>query len=865
MVHRSTSALTPRRSVRSFEPREPQAEQAARDQTRMGAWVGPSEAVGGASGAAPPPKPSPLPQGGRPPRNSGNMHGYTAAPKTTSGFDISPGVPSMDKVWAEVSGGASGVTGPASASPSGAGGRGDGVGPGVAMPVKSSGLTKSLLTSDLGSLRRIDSGLLLNTEEPATLGTRPQAVKRLTPDDFEMLCLVGQGAFGKVFQVRKRDDGRIYAMKVMKKDIIIQREQADYMRAERDILTAIHHPYIVTLRYSFQTSQKLYLILDFINGGHLFFWLYRQGLFDTNLARFYVSEIVCAIGHLHSLNIMHRDLKPENILLDGEGHIKLTDFGLAKKQDPESTKRTNSLVGSIDYMAPEILEAKGHGKTADWWSVGVLMYEMLTGQLPFRGKNKPAVQKAICSAKLKMPTFLPADVMNIIKALLTRDQDKRLGAGPSGTEDIKKHKFFNPVNWSKIEVRGVTPPFRPTVDGEMCTANFDQQWTQLEAVDSLAGTPGSNDKDVFMGFSFTSPSIMIDAAEAADRVREKRAEMEAMMMEELSEADTEGEEQGEEEELNIDDEEEEVADEKAAGIIKKVKEAAAATAIATGAENSAKHMTAKEKAAAAIAAAEEAERIKAEANARKKAEIASRSAAKAEAAAQAAAAAAAASAKAAEEAEQARAILAAAEAKATGRNTASVGKRSHAAGSDGDHGSRGKKEGGAEAGIGKGAEGNGSAKTGGLARDLGQMNLAGNSSRGRGGRGQQGLQQGRGSGPWGFGRGGSDNPNMGGHGRRDREGGDGGNHWAQQGGRGRGGRGGRGGGGDGAEGGLDAYHNSSAGGAWPGGWGEGKSGGRGRGRGLGGPQGGGRGRNSGNTTPNLRASAPAFVPPGMKK
>ena len=248
-----------------------------------------------------------------------------------------------------------------------------------------------------------------------------------------MLCLVGQGAFGKVFQVRKKDTGSVYAMKVMKKEVIIEREQTDYMKAERDILTVIHHPFIVTLRYSFQTTQKLYLIMDFVNGGHLFFWLYRQGLFDTALTRFYIAEIVCAIGHLHSLNIMHRDLKPENILLDNDGHVKLTDFGLAKIQDPNSEKRTNSLVGSIDYMAPEIVEAKGHGKTADWWSVGVLMYEMLTGQLPFRGKNKPAVQKAICSAKLKIPTFLPGEASVLIKTLLDRRQDVRMGSGPNGT------------------------------------------------------------------------------------------------------------------------------------------------------------------------------------------------------------------------------------------------------------------------------------------------------------------------------------------------------------------------------------------------------------------------------------------------
>jgi|MDSW01.1.fsa_nt_gb p70 ribosomal S6 kinase len=509
-------------------------------------------------GADAPPPSGPNRSAGKPPRPA-------AASNTISGFDqtttpTSPRAPTLDEAWDAVAGDLA-RSKPAGPGPDDAPPRvpspspeGSSAGPQPSTPSTGGGggLTKSLLSSTLGGedaatpspgaavpgspLRRIDSTLLHNLAPTRGPGG---SERKLTPDDFEMLCLVGGGAFGKVFQVKKRTCGSVYAMKVMKKDVIIERDQCDYMRAERDILTVIHHPYIVTLRYSFQTSQKLYLILDFINGGHLFFWLYRQGLFDTNLTRFYASEIVCAISHLHSLNIMHRDLKPENILLDSEGHVKLTDFGLAKRQDPSSEKRANSLVGSIDYMAPEILEAKGHDKAADWWSVGVLIYEMLTGELPFRGKNKPAIKKAICSCKLKMPSFLPADAMNLIKTFLTRDQGKRLGSGPDGGDNVRRHKFFSSVNWNKIEVRGVSPPFRPTVEGEMCVANFDEQWTTKDAVDSLAGTPGSTDKDVFQGFSFTSPSIMLEA-EAKARVMEKRAEMERMIRDEqeaLSEED----------------------------------------------------------------------------------------------------------------------------------------------------------------------------------------------------------------------------------------------------------------------------------------------------------------------------------------
>ena len=529
----SRAGMTTHEEVRDAELFE-------RDAARVHAFVGPTAVVE---------EPRTAPGFGKPPvtpvarrssdRSGNNTYGEI---KTTTGFESprevdSPPVSSvkqspatMAETWSAVSG-----VQQSELTFGGAGSRS--ASPGIKSPA--SGLTKSLLSGEgdgngpsVNPLRRIDSGLLHNT-------VPSNAKKRLTPDDFTMLCLVGQGAFGKVFQVKKKDSGSVYAMKVMRKDTIIEREQTDYMRAERDILTVIHHPYVVTLRYSFQTSQKLYLIMDFVNGGHLFFWLYRQGLFDTALTRFYTAEIVCAIGHLHSLNIMHRDLKPENILLDNEGHVKITDFGLAKQQDPESAKRTNSLVGSIDYMAPEILQATGHGKTADWWSVGVLMYEMLTGSLPFRGKNKPAIQKAICSHKLKMPTFLPGDVTSLIKTLLDRQQDKRLGAGPEGTANVMKHVFFKTVDWTEISVRGVPPPFRPSVQGEMCVACFDEQWTQKDAIDSAAGTPGSDDANVFHGFSFTSPSIMLEqeATAAAARVWEKRREMEEMIREEESEGE----------------------------------------------------------------------------------------------------------------------------------------------------------------------------------------------------------------------------------------------------------------------------------------------------------------------------------------
>ncbi|VAI05956.1 unnamed protein product [Triticum turgidum subsp. durum] len=278
-------------------------------------------------------------------------------------------------------------------------------------------------------------------------------------DDFELLKLVGQGAFGKVYQVRRKCTSDIYAMKVMRKDKILEKNHAEYMKAERDILTKVDHPFVVQLRYSFQTKYRLYLVLDFVNGGHLFFQLYQQGLFREELARIYTAEIVSAVAHLHANGIMHRDLKPENILLDAHGHAMLTDFGLAKEFD-ENT-RSNSMCGTVEYMAPEIVQGRGHDKAADWWSVGILLFEMLTGKPPFFGGNRDKIQQKIVKEKMKLPTYLSSEVHSLLKGLLHKEAGRRLGSGPGGSDEIKNHKWFKAVNWKKLEARQIKPSFCP--------------------------------------------------------------------------------------------------------------------------------------------------------------------------------------------------------------------------------------------------------------------------------------------------------------------------------------------------------------------------------------------------------------------
>ncbi|CAN8269988.1 unnamed protein product [Cochlearia groenlandica] len=322
-------------------------------------------------------------------------------------------------------------------------------------------------------------------------------------DDFEVMKVVGQGAFGKVFQVRKKDTSEIYAMKVMRKDKIMEKNHAEYMKAERDILTKIDHPFIVQLKYSFQTKYRLYLVLDFINGGHLFFQLYHQGLFREDLARVYTAEIISAVSHLHEKGIMHRDLKPENILMDTDGHVMLTDFGLAKEF--EENKRSNSMCGTTEYMAPEIVRGKGHDKAADWWSVGILLYEMLTGKPPFLG-SKGKIQQKIVKDKIKLPQFLSTEAHALLKGLLQKEPERRLGSGQSGAEEIKQQKWFKGINWKKLEAREVKPSFKPEVSGRQCIANFDKCWTDMSVLDSPASSPSSDpNANPFGNFTYVRP------------------------------------------------------------------------------------------------------------------------------------------------------------------------------------------------------------------------------------------------------------------------------------------------------------------------------------------------------------------------
>uniref|UniRef100_A0A1D5Q6C8 non-specific serine/threonine protein kinase n=1 Tax=Macaca mulatta TaxID=9544 RepID=A0A1D5Q6C8_MACMU len=273
--------------------------------------------------------------------------------------------------------------------------------------------------------------------------------EKADPSQFELLKVLGQGSFGKVFLVKKisgTDARQLYAMKVLKKATLKVRDRVR-TKMERDILVEVNHPFIVKLHYAFQTEGKLYLILDFLRGGDLFTRLSKEVMFTEEDVKFYLAELALALDHLHSLGIIYRDLKPENILLDEEGHIKLTDFGLSK-ESIDHEKKAYSFCGTVEYMAPEVVNRRGHTQSADWWSFGVLMFEMLTGTLPFQGKDRKETMTMILKAKLGMPQFLSPEAQSLLRMLFKRNPANRLGAGPDGVEEIKRHSFFSTIDWN---------------------------------------------------------------------------------------------------------------------------------------------------------------------------------------------------------------------------------------------------------------------------------------------------------------------------------------------------------------------------------------------------------------------------------
>ncbi|KAI1102303.1 Pkinase-domain-containing protein [Jackrogersella minutella] len=334
----------------------------------------------------------------------------------------------------------------------------------------------------------------------------------VSPASFDKIKLIGKGDVGKVYLVREKKSSRLYAMKVLSKKEMIKRNKIKRALAEQEILATSNHPFIVTLYHSFQSEDHLYLCMEYCSGGEFFRALQtRPGkCIPEDDARFYAAEVTAALEYLHLMGFIYRDLKPENILLHQSGHIMLSDFDLSKQSDPGGkptmimgkngastsslptidTKscianfRTNSFVGTEEYIAPEVIKGSGHTSAVDWWTLGILIYEMLYGTTPFKGKNRNATFANILREEIPFPEHSGAPQISnlcksLIRKLLIKDETRRLGAR-AGASDIKGHPFFRTTQWALI--RHMKPPIVPHAGRGVDTVNF-RNVKESESVD----------------------------------------------------------------------------------------------------------------------------------------------------------------------------------------------------------------------------------------------------------------------------------------------------------------------------------------------------------------------------------------------
>ncbi|KAJ3558906.1 hypothetical protein NM688_g658 [Phlebia brevispora] len=325
-------------------------------------------------------------------------------------------------------------------------------------------------------------------------------------DDFNFLAVLGKGNFGKVMLAEEKKTNQLYAIKVLKKEFIIDNDEVESTRSEKRVFLAAareRHPFLLGLHSCFQTETRIYFVMEYVSGGDLMLHIQRKQ-FSLRQAKFYACEVLLALEYFHSNGIIYRDLKLDNILLTLDGHVKVADYGLCK-EDMWFGSTTSTFCGTPEFMAPEILLEQRYGRAVDWWAFGVLMYEMLLGQSPFRGDDEDEIFDAILEDEPLYPITMPRDAVSILQKLLTRDPARRLGSGKGDAEEIKRHPFFKDVSFDDVLDKRIPPPYFPTVSGTADTSNFDEEFTKEQpTLTPVHGQLSSRDQAEFNGFSWVA-------------------------------------------------------------------------------------------------------------------------------------------------------------------------------------------------------------------------------------------------------------------------------------------------------------------------------------------------------------------------
>ncbi|KAH8399369.1 hypothetical protein KR215_008937 [Drosophila sulfurigaster] len=332
--------------------------------------------------------------------------------------------------------------------------------------------------TDMGDVDMAGIAEVELSEQFSVQGTtrNSSGVKKVTLENFEFLKMLGKGTFGKVILCREKATSKLYAIKILKKEVIIQKDEVAHTLTESRVLKSTNHPFLISLKYSFQTNDRLCFVMQYVNGGELFWHLSHDRIFTEERTRFYGAEIISALGYLHSQGIIYRDLKLENLLLDKDGHIKVADFGLCK-EDITYGSTTKTFCGTPEYLAPEVLEDSDYGRAVDWWGTGVVMYEMICGRLPFYNRDHDVLFTLILVEDVKFPRNITDEAKGLLSGLLAKDPRNRLGGGQDDVKEIQAHPFFASINWTDLVLKKITPPFKPQVTSDTDTRYFDEEFT----------------------------------------------------------------------------------------------------------------------------------------------------------------------------------------------------------------------------------------------------------------------------------------------------------------------------------------------------------------------------------------------------